>query len=653
MLRRLLAALAVSVLTGAAAQAEVLLDETATMVAPAAPSSVVHEFDITTAGNYELRITDFEVPAALTNVKAALLRDGVIVQRLQLTEAEASLNFDAAVGRYTLSVVGTPGALGIGTLGARVQRGSDAAVLEVSETIKIPNPPPPENRATLDATFTVTTAGDYRVSLADLGFPGALSSVILSVVREGGSGLDAQLAGPGSATFAATPGNYRLFAIGNANPDLKGGVFYTAVRAVATDAAIYRRMVPVGRVDQLGSGQLPAGEHLLTGSDLALPAPLAAARFAVISEGRLVSRLDAPGSAAFTAVAGGHDLLSASLPAAGGSGSYAVEIRRATTPVLSFVNTSSDGAGAGAVTLTGTVGAAGMHRLRLTDFVFPQGFTALRATITQAGVEVGTLARPGFTDVDLAAGTVRVLVFGQANTSTNGIYGVELRPVSGTGATVIEATRGVGRAFAGRQFNVVTAGRYQVFADDLEFPERFAGLDAVVTRGPDVIGSFFGGGSFMFTATPGSYFINFIASPGTTSGGAGTYRMRVADAPALPTVTLTAAPTMVNSGQTTQLSWTTTNATQCLASGAWTGNRAANGSETTAALTAQATYGLECTGPGGTSNAQLVVNVSAPPPGGGGGGGGGALGETLLLGLAIAVLRARRFSARARTSHPS
>jgi hypothetical protein len=248
-------------------------------------------------------------------------------------------------------------------------------------------------------------------------------------------------------------------------------------------------------------------------------------------------------------------------------------------------------------------------------------------------------------DVALVAGKVDVLVFGQANQSGNGIYGVELRPATGTGATVIEGTRGVGSAFGAWQFSVGSAGRFQVIADDLEFPARFAGFDAVVTRGPDVIGSFFGGGSFIFSATPGSYFINFIARPGAQSGGAGTYRVRVATAPNLPAVTLTADPARVGSGGTTRLNWTATDATQCTASGAWSGSKAVTGNESTAALSTQSTFNLECVGPGGSSNAQLVVNVTSPngPGGGGGSGGGGRLSETFLLALLFAAaLRAFR-----------
>lgn len=649
MLHRALLALLTIALGAVAAHAETLLDETGTIVAPTAPSAVLREFEVVSAGSYDLTLTDFAVPQALTAVRAAVLRDGVIVRQIDFgTASTAIATFDATPGTYALSVVGTPGATGIGTIGALVRQGAAPAVLEITETINAANPPPPDTRQSLDTTFAVADTGDYRVSLADLGFPAALAAARLSIVREGGAGLTAQLAAPGVATFTATPGNYRLFVIADAEVTTGAGVYFVAVSSVATDAPLYRRMLPVGHIEELGGGLLSAGEHSLVGTDLGIPAPLNALNLAVTSEGRLVTRLDAPGSVLFTADSAGHEVLSASKAASNTSGSLAAELRGGGGSVLSFVSTPSDGANAGATTLTGVVTTAGPHRLRLTDFAFPQGFSALRATVTQGGVSVATLNTPGTLDVDLAAGAVRVLVFGQANASANGIYGVELRPTTSTSAAVIEATRGVGTAFAAWQFSVTTAGRYQVFADDLEFPQRFAGLDAVITRGPDVVGSFFGGGSFIFSATPGSYFINFIAKPGAQSGGAGTYRMRVATAAALPTVSLTAAPTQVNAGFTTVITWSSTNATQCAATGAWSGNKAASGTETTAALSTQSTFNLDCTGPGGTSAAQLVVNVVAPGSSSGGGGGGGALSETMLLAL-LAAVALRLFSARARS----
>jgi len=647
MLRTICVAFAAILLPVAALQAQDLLDETSVIVAPTAPSAVLHEFEVVTAGTYELTLTDFGVPAALTAERAAILRDGVIVRQLELGDAaNASITFDATAGAYALSVVATPAASGLGTLGARVRRGTDLPVLELTSTISVPNPPPPATHQVLDTTFVVADAGQYRVSLADLAFPQALATVQLVVVPEGGAPA-VTLPAAGEAVFNAAPGNHRLFVIADADATAGAGVYFVEVRGVTAQSAIYRRMLPVGRVTELGGRVLTAGTHTLTGADLALPAPLTALKLAVTSQGQMKARLDAPGSIDFTADAASHELFAAAAPGAGASGSFAVDLSRGGSPVANFVNTASDGASAGASTFTGLVGTAGNYRLRLTDFAFPQGFTLLRAVVTQGGATTATTLTPGSTDVTLAPGPVSVLVFGQANTTGNGIYGIELRPVSGSGPTIIEGTRGVGTAFGAWMFSVTTAGRYQVIADDLEFPSRFAGLDAVVTKGPDVVGSFFGGGAFIFSATPGNYFINFIAKPGAQSGGAGTFRVRVANAPSLPTVTLTADPARVDSGGTTRLQWSSTNATSCTASGGWSGAKAATGNESTPSLSSQSTFNLECVGPGGTSNAQLVVSVNAPnASGGGGGGGGGRLSETFLLALlAAAALRAQRLRA--------
>jgi hypothetical protein len=71
--------------------------------------------------------------------------------------------------------------------------------------------------------------------------------------------------------------------------------------------------------------------------------------------------------------------------------------------------------------------------------------------------------------------------------------------------------------------------------------------------------------------------------------------------PPAPTATLTAAKTAVNHGEDTTLTWSSTNATSCTASGGWSGSLAASGSQSTGALTAAADFTLTCTGAGGTS----------------------------------------------------
>src|SRR3974390_1282594 len=84
------------------------------------------------------------------------------------------------------------------------------------------------------------------------------------------------------------------------------------------------------------------------------------------------------------------------------------------------------------------------------------------------------------------------------------------------------------------------------------------------------------------------------------------------------TALVIANPTSVTSGASSSLNWSSTNATLCSASGAWTGAVATSGTQSTGPLTASSsTYTLTCTGPGGTGSASATVTVqgpSAPPP---------------------------------------
>src|SRR3989344_3155317 len=84
---------------------------------------------------------------------------------------------------------------------------------------------------------------------------------------------------------------------------------------------------------------------------------------------------------------------------------------------------------------------------------------------------------------------------------------------------------------------------------------------------------------------------------GSVAGGSYT----VASTTPAPTVTLTANPTTIQSGQSSTLTWSSTNATSCTASGSWTGTKTTSGSQSVAPTT-NATYTLACTGAGGTVN---------------------------------------------------
>src|SRR5580658_9668483 len=71
----------------------------------------------------------------------------------------------------------------------------------------------------------------------------------------------------------------------------------------------------------------------------------------------------------------------------------------------------------------------------------------------------------------------------------------------------------------------------------------------------------------------------------------------------VPTVNLTAGAANVTSGGTSTLTWSSTNATSCTASGGWSGTKTTSGSTTTPSLTATTSFTLTCAGAGGTTPA--------------------------------------------------
>lgn len=80
---------------------------------------------------------------------------------------------------------------------------------------------------------------------------------------------------------------------------------------------------------------------------------------------------------------------------------------------------------------------------------------------------------------------------------------------------------------------------------------------------------------------------------------------------AAPQLTLTATPTTLALGETTTLSWSSRDADSCTASGAWSGSRAASGSQTlTPAQNGTLVYGLSCSGPGGSVSESATVTVT-------------------------------------------
>ena len=87
----------------------------------------------------------------------------------------------------------------------------------------------------------------------------------------------------------------------------------------------------------------------------------------------------------------------------------------------------------------------------------------------------------------------------------------------------------------------------------------------------------------------------------------------VGAAPQSPTLTLTANPTTTEYNGSTTLSWSSTHADSCMASGDWSGSKGISGSETVGSLTVDSTFTLSCSGAGGNINRSAAVNVGSQP----------------------------------------
>ena len=98
----------------------------------------------------------------------------------------------------------------------------------------------------------------------------------------------------------------------------------------------------------------------------------------------------------------------------------------------------------------------------------------------------------------------------------------------------------------------------------------------------------------------------------TCDGVANSETVVVAAAPpSMPTVSLSLAPAAVVTGQTSTLTWSTTNASGCTASGAWAGNRGPSGSiAVTQAVADTYSYNLTCIGAGGSASGSVTLGVT-------------------------------------------
>jgi hypothetical protein len=110
----------------------------------------------------------------------------------------------------------------------------------------------------------------------------------------------------------------------------------------------------------------------------------------------------------------------------------------------------------------------------------------------------------------------------------------------------------------------------------------------------------------------GTYNLTITCSTGTFGedvSDTAVLRVVTPPPPPRPTVNLTANPASIPYNGQSTLSWTSTNATSCTASGAWSGSKPVSGSQSTGHLISSKIYSLSCSGAGGQQSDGAAVNV--------------------------------------------
>ena len=109
---------------------------------------------------------------------------------------------------------------------------------------------------------------------------------------------------------------------------------------------------------------------------------------------------------------------------------------------------------------------------------------------------------------------------------------------------------------------------------------------------------------------------NSAASTGTITesneaNNCGVWTAVVVSTPVVPTVTISATPSSLTSGQTSTLTWSAANATTCTGTNFATGNQVSG--TVSVSPTTSTTYSISCTGAGGTGTASATITVASGP----------------------------------------
>jgi plastocyanin len=152
--------------------------------------------DIASAGDYSLRLADFQFPQAMKVAMVAAVQNGAVVGTP--LNAAGSGKVTLTAGKLLLLVTAQPSTAGKGVMGVDLTPAAGGTTtFAVTQGVG----------ASFGASaVSITAAGNYDVNVADLGFPVSFTD-LSAVVTQGATQLGS-IYGGGKFSFMAAPGTY-------------------------------------------------------------------------------------------------------------------------------------------------------------------------------------------------------------------------------------------------------------------------------------------------------------------------------------------------------------------------------------------------------------------------------------------------------------
>jgi hypothetical protein len=646
-------------LTAPLQETQLVAETTAATTTPGPES-----FTIATAADYVITLTDLGFPAELVSAGVVVTQNGAIAGSAQLAApaTNASVSLPKASGDYTLYVFGVPSANGgVGTFTVCValaaspsnciNQNSANQTLSFSGNITLPNTTANATVSTLSTPLTITSAGAYTFNFADLSFPTALATQPQVALFQGSTSIIP----PGQSTPTITAGTtlnlsagtYTILSIAQADPTIQEGLYSLSVQGTSVNLA-----VPVGLLPAAATFVNSSAQNVtLTVSDYAFPGALTSASALLTAGGATVGSASSIGGAqTFSAPAGTLSLWTYGAPGTT-AGTFSADVSGGGTDLFTTAQAVAGSSGPSTLSYAYVVPvtSAGAYEATATDLQFPSQLGSLSFAVAQNGtlLKPAQTAAAGSINFPLVVGNAVVLASASLPTTSSGsnnttplvgLFDVNVQSTGSSAAVLFDQTQNVNSSpsfFSTQTIHINDSASYDLTLTDLKFPLAFDSLSLVVTRGSQVLGKVFGAGTLSFNSSPGDYLLTFVASPSTaTDQQFGLYALSVAYSP--PTVTLTSNVASAAAGSFITLSFSSTNATSCTASGGWTGTEPTSSSTVTETLAATTTYTLTCTGPGGSANQSVTVTATAAAASSSHG--GGALDLVSVCGLVGLVL---------------